>query len=75
MLMPILGPDQDWHQNSTDPHADPTPSFTDVGNSEFFLLLFVTALSLEIVLIRFQYFGQHIEIFWNKVYTDPDLPL
>ncbi len=25
-------PDPGWHQNSADPHADPSPSFTPVGN-------------------------------------------
>jgi hypothetical protein len=24
-------PDPDWHKNEADPHADPTPSFTNVG--------------------------------------------
>jgi hypothetical protein len=29
-------PDPGWHQNEADPYADPTPSFTHVGKSEFF---------------------------------------
>ncbi len=24
-------PDPDWHQNNADPHGDPTPGFTQVG--------------------------------------------
>ncbi len=28
-------PDPDWHQNYAVPHADPTPSFTHVGKSDF----------------------------------------
>jgi hypothetical protein len=32
-------PDLDWHQNDAGPHAHPTPSFTLVGKSEFFLLV------------------------------------
>ncbi len=32
-------PDPDRHQNNADPHADPTPSFTYVGKSEFCLLV------------------------------------
>ncbi len=35
--------DPDWHQNNADPHANPTPSFTHVGKSEFSFYL-VTAL-------------------------------
>jgi hypothetical protein len=34
--------DPDWHQNDADPHADPTPSFTRLENSIFFLLLVKT---------------------------------
>ncbi len=32
------GSDLDRHQSGVDPHADPTLSFTDIGNSEFFYL-------------------------------------
>jgi hypothetical protein len=43
MLMPMYpDPDPDWHQKDANPHADPTPSVTHVGKSNFFLLL-VTA--------------------------------
>jgi hypothetical protein len=30
----------DWHQNEADPHADPTPSFTHAGKSEYFFVTF-----------------------------------
>ncbi len=36
---PDPNPDPDWHQNDEAPYADPTPSFTHVGKSDFFLLL------------------------------------
>jgi hypothetical protein len=29
-------PDPDWHKNDAYSHADPTPSFTHVGKSDFF---------------------------------------
>ncbi len=29
-------PDPDWHQNDADSHADPNPSFTHVGKSDFY---------------------------------------
>ncbi len=29
-------PALDWHQNNADPHADPTPTFTNVKKSYFF---------------------------------------
>ncbi len=32
---PDQDPDPVRHQNNTDPHADPTPSFTHVGKSDF----------------------------------------
>jgi hypothetical protein len=66
-------PDPDWHQC-----ADPTPSFTHVGKSDFyFIFTVVTSLPLYHVLSFssvsnvsnvFQHSGQHIEIFWKKVY-------
>jgi hypothetical protein len=28
--------DPDWHQHNADPHADPTRTFTHVGNQIFF---------------------------------------
>jgi hypothetical protein len=84
-------PDPDWHQNYAVPHADPTPSFTHVGNLFFFtfsyiiatLLCFIFHISVKCVKC-FQYFGQHIEIFWKKcliyqlfrllgIDTDPNL--
>ncbi len=43
-------PDPDCHQNEADPYADPTPSFTHAGKSEYFLLLLVTALPVYHVL-------------------------
>ncbi len=36
-------PDPDWNQIDTDPHADPTPSFTPLRKSEYF---FYTAMSV-----------------------------
>ncbi len=73
-------PDPGWHQNNADPDADPTPSFTPVGSAEFYFIfchstaLPVATLQCFIFLINvkyvicFQYFGQHIDIFWKKVY-------
>jgi hypothetical protein len=59
-------PDPEWHKKA--PHADPSPSFTHVGNSGFFLL-FYNVLSLSNVpYLCFQYFIQHIEISGKKVY-------
>ncbi len=37
---PDPDPDPDWHQNYVDPHVDPTPNFTHVGKSEYFLYLY-----------------------------------
>jgi hypothetical protein len=37
-------PDSDLRQNDTAPHADPTPSFTYVGKSDFLNILLVTPL-------------------------------
>jgi hypothetical protein len=31
-----LDQDPDWHQNNADPHAVPTPCFTDVRKFDFF---------------------------------------
>ncbi len=45
-----VDPDPDWHQNDADPHADPTPSFTHVGKSEYFVYFLVTALPVSTVL-------------------------
>jgi hypothetical protein len=42
-------PNLDWHKHDADPHTDPTPSFTLVGKSGFFVLL-VTALPVGNVL-------------------------
>jgi hypothetical protein len=63
-------PDLDWHRNNADPHADLTPSFTQVGELgkhftfihsnagiQCFILLPVADLSC------FKYFGRHFEIF------------
>jgi hypothetical protein len=36
---PDLDPDQDWHQNDADPHANPTPCFTHVEKSIFFTFI------------------------------------
>jgi hypothetical protein len=33
---PDPDPDPDWHQYDAYPHADPTPSFTHIGKSNFF---------------------------------------
>jgi hypothetical protein len=30
-------PNLDWHQNNADPHVDLSPSFTQVGKSEYFV--------------------------------------
>jgi hypothetical protein len=67
-------PDPDWHQNDTDPHADPTPRFKHVGESEFFSLLVIALPVYNVFCLSHQcqichncpYFGQHIEIFWKK---------
>jgi hypothetical protein len=32
---PDPDPDPDCHQHAANPHADPTPSFTHVGKSDF----------------------------------------
>ncbi len=69
------GPDPDWHPNFAVPHADPTPSFTYAGKSDFsyfwsqhcHITMFYFSLSVKCVKCV-QYFGQHIEIFWKKVY-------
>jgi hypothetical protein len=42
---PDQDPDPVRHQNNTDPHADPTPSFTHVGKSEFVLYYIVLSFS------------------------------
>jgi hypothetical protein len=31
-----LYPDPNWHQNDADPHAEPTPSFIQVGKPKYF---------------------------------------
>ncbi len=58
---PDQDPDPVRHQNNTDPHADPTPSFTHVGKSEF---LFHQCKICHLVLV----FGQQIENCSKKVY-------
>jgi hypothetical protein len=56
-------PDPDWHQNNADPHADPTPSFTNFGKSHFFYFLSLYNVKCA---IRHSVFGQHIEISRKK---------
>ncbi len=67
-------PDPYWHQKDSDPHADPTTSFTDVGKSEcfkYFLSLHcqftMFYLSHQSQMVHnFQYFAHKIEIFWKS---------
>ncbi len=36
----VVDPESVWHQNDADPHADPTLSFTQAGQSEFLFFNF-----------------------------------
>jgi hypothetical protein len=44
---PDPNPDLDWHQNDEAPYADPTPSFTHVGRSDFFFTFSPIIASLQ----------------------------
>ncbi len=45
----VVDADPDRHQNNADPHADPTPTFTQFG--EFFLLLFTVMPVYNVLLV------------------------
>jgi hypothetical protein len=69
-------PVPDWQQNNADPHVETTPKCLKIRKKIFFqsqhchftvqCLIFLVSVKC---VICFQYFGQHIEILWKKVYN------
>jgi hypothetical protein len=60
-------PDPTFHFDA-DPAPDPTSNYTQVGKSDFLTSVPVYFTSHQFHRChKFQYFGQHFQIFWKKI--------
>jgi hypothetical protein len=62
----VSEPDPYWYHNVGDPYVDPTPSFFLTALPLYNVLAFSSVLKASKV-SNFQYFGQYIETFWERV--------